>query len=282
MVLATVLEIICDQAMKRPARPLHECIAMPGLPIRENYMNRLVINLTWFARNYINLMLVATLVVLYWYPGFLITMLLTVNLHRTKAGSGARKALSLLQLATSAFNTWYWGFLPGFVFCTALVVVICGHAVLTPYTDEASTWYTQCMREAQVDDTFARPRTPVMSFEGETYKDSDPPPRPPSMSGLDELDRQDSSMFKKGNTAAGLRRRAGIGTVVRRKDDVLGSQTSLASSLPEALNGPLLRTRRTTLPRASCDSSSAVDQSTADSIAAERSANDMSPDFAET
>ena len=79
MVFVHVIETVFDHT--QPARPVSELLVRPRLPIRENWRFRLVVNLIWFARNYLNFIFLVVFVSAFWFPGFLLPVLCTIYIH---------------------------------------------------------------------------------------------------------------------------------------------------------------------------------------------------------
>ena len=195
MVFITIIDRIFDHT--QPARPWAE-LSEEGFapPIRENWRFRIVVNLVWFARNYLNLCVALVLAVAYWFPGFLATVGITVFMHSTGQGGKRvagtpRRLLQLAQLLSLAVNNYLYGWLSGFLFSVFVATLILLHSVFTPYTDERVKQYHAVVNgdgsgsgkrgsapsskagtpgcgptaHPAVLDGFA-PRTPVMSYTG--------------------------------------------------------------------------------------------------------------------
>jgi hypothetical protein len=251
MVFTAVLETVFDHS--QPTRPWSEVFARPSLPIRENWKYRMVVNLVWFARNYLNIVVTCVLAVSYWFPGFFFTILCTLYMHSEtcKKRPTRRLLMQLVQLGSLGLNNYLYGWLSGFLFTVCVAAAILLHAVFTPYTDERVKRYMECTRLQDQDRERFAPRTPVMTYTGRAdglFPDpplpsdemADVSPDPASSNEVQGSLADDSFRSETGGhdkrryegrakpLVAGLRRRRGS-----RGTDTLPSRPSLASSLPE-------------------------------------------------
>ena len=172
---------VFDGALTQQPRPLAEFVLRPTMPIRENYLYRFLVNLLWFARNYLNAVLVAVLALVWWFPEFLACTVTALLVHRCKSQGklAVSRGYKALQLALCVWCTYRHGVWPGVLATVAIGGLVCLHAVLTPYTDEASRYYDARMKaEAKVQpnvvDELARPRTPVMEYRPMDFPGSQP------------------------------------------------------------------------------------------------------------
>jgi hypothetical protein len=181
MVFTVVVESLFDHS--QPTRPWSQVfVVRPSLPIRENWKYRLLVNLVWFARNYLNFVLLLVFAVAWWFPGFLLTVGSTMFIHSetSRHNPAVRRTMRLLVLLSLTFNTYRYGFWPGFLFSMGVSTLIMLHAVFTPYTDERVARYHEftgnCVNlTASVKEKFA-PRTPIMTYAGTgTFPDVEPP-----------------------------------------------------------------------------------------------------------
>ena len=77
----SMVAAVIDVARARPARPLKEFFQRPQMPIREMYLYRFLVNLTWYARNYMNIVLIYIFVSALFYPLFLLNLASAGLLH---------------------------------------------------------------------------------------------------------------------------------------------------------------------------------------------------------
>jgi len=145
------------------------------MPIRENYLYRFLVNILWFARNYLNLVLLWVVLLAFWFPLFIVCTgaALKIHLSAKQAPGTASVPLAvwkLVQLAAVFGCLVFYGPWPGIISTSVVGGVICLHAIMTPYTDAASEFYDTVMRShadaAESADELARPRTPVMDYRG--------------------------------------------------------------------------------------------------------------------
>ena len=77
----SIVAAVIDVARARPARPLREFFQRPQMPIREMYLYRFLVNLTWYARNYMNIVLIYIFLSALVYPLFLLNLAAAGLLH---------------------------------------------------------------------------------------------------------------------------------------------------------------------------------------------------------
>lgn len=157
-----IVSIVLDAARTQPARPLSEFFVRPRLPIREVYMYRFLVNLVWFARNYLNAVLVVAVAASVVYPLFLLTLVTTLQVHLWRRSRYA-VLWKAAQLAGCVFTWAMYGAWPGVVTSATAMALIGTHAILTPYTDEASSLYDSAT--ADVDADGIAPSTPVTCYK---------------------------------------------------------------------------------------------------------------------
>lgn len=168
MVFVSVIETVFDHT--QPTRPWAELFANGfAPPIRENWRYRIVVNLVWFARNYLNFVVGSVLCVAYWFPGFLFTVLCTLCIHAesSKQRPALRAIMRCVSLLSLLLNNFLYGWLSGFLFSVAVASCILLHAVFCPYDDERVQRYKHCIGadeslKTQYDSFL--PRTPVMEY----------------------------------------------------------------------------------------------------------------------
>jgi hypothetical protein len=215
-----VIACAMDRAMTKKMRPLKQVFIFPTMPIRENYMYRFLVNLVWFARDYLVLILLTTFISSFFYPGFIISLMATIRVHTAASYRGIWR---LVQLAAVSYNVWFYGFLPGGLLIVALTMVVCSHAIMIPYTDDASAAYDRLMKGQADAEEYAAPRTPVVEYvaAGETGKF-------PSVVSLDEI-YESSSSSQQQLLASGD----------DSEDDDLGSPLMFGGDAAHFIDGPV-------------------------------------------
>lgn len=196
------LLLICaviDVATSEKPRSLKEFLRRPRLPIREMYLTRVVINLVYFARNYLNFVLLFVAASAFVYPMVLLVLASAVALHVVKrkvAEDGTATAppttisispsdtadigviaapphrpfsrvcqigAKVFQIAACLLVTQQYGFFTLLFVNATPMLVVAAHAALTPYTDDAMEHYESVM----VAKGFhaPAPRSPTKDFE---------------------------------------------------------------------------------------------------------------------
>ena len=103
-----MLGIVIDAATSQPARPLRDFMQSPRLPIREVYLTRTLINAVWFARNYLNIMLLFVLLFSYYWPLLLFVLVGAGCVHwRKRRGSKLSLAAAKLFQIAASLGVWY-------------------------------------------------------------------------------------------------------------------------------------------------------------------------------
>ena len=161
--MRTILAAV-DLARLSPARPYASLFVRPRIPIRENYMHRLLVNVVWNARNYTSLVLVITMLCALVYPFFFLVVIPAALLQRDGVAPVSRVGFGIAQAVFVLLNAWSYGLWPGFGTSLLCAVVTTTHAVLTPYTDEAYAYFDSQMRTAGI--VLPPPRTPVVTYVG--------------------------------------------------------------------------------------------------------------------
>ena len=161
-----MLGIVIDAATSQPARPLQDFFQAPRLPIREVYLTRTLINAVWFARNYLNIMLLFALLFSLFYPLLMLVLLAAGVVHWRKR-RGLKRSLiiaKMLQAASSLFVWYQYGTLAVVFSCLVPSVIVAAHALFTPYTDEASSHYEHLLAMQGME--APAPRSPTILFQG--------------------------------------------------------------------------------------------------------------------
>eukprot|EP00759_Apiculatamorpha_spiralis_P002437 PhF_6_TR10969/c0_g1_i1/m.17701 len=158
MTVVRVLHAVVNHKAES-GRPWSEFFKKPALPIRTNYVYRYFTNIVYFTRNYLNLF---TGMVLLWsilYPLFFLCLLVALKLHNT-SDSGMKTTLKVVQGVLFCVALVWYAVVPVVLFMGFALGCISLHAVVTPYTDEASGYF-----EEVIGPLVERPTTPVTSFE---------------------------------------------------------------------------------------------------------------------
>lgn len=207
MLRLRVLGAVIEAAKARAARPMREVFQRPQIPIRESYMYRFLVNTVWFARNYLNFVMLCAFVGVLFCPMFLLPLMGALQVHLAKSrlrAEGAklniftphpydrhtgktpktrgiyplRQRLILwfwkaFQLCAVILVTWLYGPLAPFLTATIPVFFVAIHALITPYSDDASHFYDSILKRTDMEEEEldkAAPRTPVLGYTG---KESD-------------------------------------------------------------------------------------------------------------
>lgn len=126
-------------------------------------MHRLLVNMVWNARNYIVVIFTVTLTASYFWPLFLLVFPPAFMLQRQQSSATVGKLWGLGQMGCILVNLYFYGFLPGLVTTTLCVLIVIGHAILTPYTDDALKLVDSLLQQT-CGEELPPPRTPVISF----------------------------------------------------------------------------------------------------------------------
>lgn len=168
LTISECFTLLCAVAAQQSVRPLSDFIKVPSIPTYEAYVLRLWVNFLYYARNYVNLLMSLLLLWCLRYPQLLSLLGLAVATHKLsgqqaiKARSGLLSvgdALRLTQLVACALSLYHVGLGMGFLFATSLSLPVVGHALFTPYSDNAYTAYQRAL-EAQGYKPIA-PRSPT-------------------------------------------------------------------------------------------------------------------------
>jgi hypothetical protein len=183
-----LISAIIDVATSEQPRSLKEFVRWPRLPIREMYLARVVINLVYFARNYLNFVLLFVAASAFMFPMVLLVLGAAVVLHVVKKQCSSIAAPSAaanseaaaipqrtvplhiiqagakaLQVAMCLLVTQQYGFFT-LVFVSLLpMLIVAAHAALTPYTDDAMEHYESVM--ASKGFRAPAPRSPTKSYD---------------------------------------------------------------------------------------------------------------------
>ncbi|CBH16028.1 hypothetical protein, conserved [Trypanosoma brucei gambiense DAL972] len=166
--LVLQLSVLCDASFDQPQRPFGEFFCRPSMPTRETCTTTLLVNLLWFARNYYNLVLLASMGVMLFAPPFALAVLsvsITYILRSRNGKSGApctspqndmlqkkKKGnhptvmlFGLIRFLVFIGTCYVCGFL-FITVCFVGVVALClFHAMFTPYTDKAFELYSDVL-----------------------------------------------------------------------------------------------------------------------------------------
>ena len=169
-----LLNTICDGALAQDSRPLREFFVRPALPIRENYLYRLQLNILWFARNYLNIIIFFVTIASYWYPLFFVCCGAALKVHLSQ---GVQNLLwNVIQLVTCIACIISYGIWPGLYLTLFIASIILCHAQFTPYTDQAFIYYQKHVGNGndKGDGSFVpdvRPHTPVIEYKSKKDKE---------------------------------------------------------------------------------------------------------------
>lgn len=184
-----LISAIIDVATSEQPRTLKEFVRWPRLPIREMYLTRVVINLVYFARNYLNFVLLFVAASAFIFPMVLLVLGAAIVLHvvkkkysaspPTNAGSVAHPSVAVaagpvpphviqagtkvLQIVLCLFVTQQYGFFTLVFVCLLPMLIVAAHAALTPYTDDAMEHYESVM--ASKGFRAPAPRSPTKSYD---------------------------------------------------------------------------------------------------------------------
>jgi hypothetical protein len=162
-----IVSIVIDAARTRPQRPLKEFFQRPRVPIRSMYLYRLLVNMVWFARNYLNYVIVMVTIFSIWRPWFFICLVTSSLVHLHHQDEGKSRVFKLLSILGCAWNYYQYGVLVPALLALFVVGGLVTHALLMPYTDEASELFEKLTKvEACNDSAFEAPSTPVAEYEG--------------------------------------------------------------------------------------------------------------------
>ena len=214
----------------------------PRLPIREMYLTRVVINLVYFARNYLNVVLLLISVSAFMYPLVLVVLLSAGGLHLASKRSGGAQlspavvsATRVLQLVMCCYVAYVYGFFRLLAVNAIPMMLVAAHAALTPYTDDAMAHY-----EA------------VMAGKGFAA----PAPRSPTK-GYDNVDKMFAGALQRPatveeNDAEMARSQSALGPMPSPADAANGLPPSarLAATQPRSPTTPRLTQRQYPLPKA--------------------------------
>ncbi|EKF32655.1 hypothetical protein MOQ_003490 [Trypanosoma cruzi marinkellei] len=179
-----VLSALWSVSLEQPQRTPKEFFLRPAVPIRDVYTTRLLVNLLWFARNYHNLALLISLVVIFCAPPCALIVTVSCIMHITKrytsrgtsstvsdatkktrresGRSGIMVLLTFLQIGCCIYVWYLCGFF-SVIMCIATVATpIVAHAFFTPYTDDAFELYCEFLRKRYLP--APRPCSPTCSF----------------------------------------------------------------------------------------------------------------------
>lgn len=161
-----MLSIVIDAATSQPARPLSNFFHAPRLPIREVYLTRTLINAVWFARNYLNIMLLSVIIFSVFWPLFLVVLVAAGCVHwRKRRGSKLSLTLAKLFQLLASVAVWIeYGFIVVVFTCLVPSMIVAAHALFTPYTDEASSHYEKLVTSEGME--APAPRSPTIMFDG--------------------------------------------------------------------------------------------------------------------
>jgi hypothetical protein len=161
-----MLGIVIDAATSQPARPLSDFVHSPRLPIREVYLTRTLINAVWFARNYLNIMLLFSLFFSVFWPLLLVVLAAAGCVHwqKRRGSKLSLAAAKLFQLLASLFVWYTYGIMVVIFTCLVPSCLVAAHALFTPYTDEASSHYERLLTSEGIE--APAPRSPTILFEG--------------------------------------------------------------------------------------------------------------------
>lgn len=190
------LLLICaviDVATSEQPRSLKDFVRWPRLPIREMYLTRVVINLVYFARNYLNFVLLFVAASAFIFPLVLLVLGAAIVLHMVKRTNVATAAAAvaeggdaptneavaktenrispqalqvgakLLQVAACLLVTHQYGFFTLVSVSLFPMLIVAAHAALTPYTDDAMEHYESVMASRGFH--APAPRSPTKSYE---------------------------------------------------------------------------------------------------------------------
>lgn len=231
------MSVVLDAARTRAARPLSEFFQRPQLPIREVYMYRFLVNMVWYARNYLNIVFIVTFVAACFYPWFFLTLFTTLQVQLWHSSKYVN-LWKLLQLATCYYIYSIYGILPGAVTTICAMGLIAAHATFTPYTDEASRLYDELT--VDVSGSSQGPLTPVTLYQARTSFEAPPveglPPtgaaepstidEPTSPILLPSADEYKNRMLKR------RKERSSKGEDVTDESESFACCSALASSVP--------------------------------------------------
>lgn len=161
-----VVAAVIDGAKQRPSRPLSEFVVRPAWPIREMYLDRFLINLVWFARNYLNFILIWAASASIYYPLFVLCLAGAAAVHLTRTSAKVRMGFKFAQFLSCVYIYWEYGLLPPLLTALTPMLIIALHATFTPYTDDALTYYNSIL--SNCGEECAEPRTPVQTFFAKT------------------------------------------------------------------------------------------------------------------
>ncbi|KEG15217.1 hypothetical protein DQ04_00141050 [Trypanosoma grayi] len=184
--LIRVLSTIWDASWEQPQRSPREFFIWPTFPIRYMYTTRLLVNLLWFSRNYLNLAFLISLLVVFFIPPCALVVAVSSSMHlmkrsapllsntpttniaddnTVKKGSGRSlmaACLTLLQVLCCIF-VWYRCGLLSIVLSIIIVTMpVLSHAFFAPYTDEAFELYCSVLRQRELP--VPTPRSPTLMF----------------------------------------------------------------------------------------------------------------------
>eukprot|EP00760_Papus_ankaliazontas_P037986 PhM_4_TR8807/c0_g1_i1/m.83672 len=164
--------VLSSQQMKTPLakapRSWAEFFKRPALPIATNYTYRYLTNIVYFSRNYLNIVTAGLLLFAAFHPMFFISLGVALQLHV----GGAATATPLVQILLRITQLVFLVALPFFtphhsvlmihfvIYVLFMIVIVSVHALVTPYTDEASG-----LLDSLLGDQIEPPTTPVLSFE---------------------------------------------------------------------------------------------------------------------
>lgn len=162
-------QLICaviDVATSEQPRPLREFFRRPYLPIREMYLTRVVINLVYFARNYLNVILVCIAACAFVYPSMVLVLVSSGAIHVAKRSAASQKAVSALQVVQFSMCVvvlQQCGLLAVLLVNAIPMMMVASHAAFTPYTDEAMAHYENVMKTKGF--SAPAPRSPTKGYE---------------------------------------------------------------------------------------------------------------------